>query len=123
RNIETCKKDLLQHKPDALILVDYPGFNLRIAEFAKQNGIRVFYYISPQVWAWKQSRVHKIKRIVDRMFVILPFEKEFYKRFDYEVDFVGHPLLDAIDVPADSIMLVNQLTNQPINQSANIIAL
>lgn len=96
RNIDFCKEDLLQHRPDVLILVDYPGFNLRIAEFAKSKGIRVFYYISPQVWAWKQSRVHKIKRIVDRMFVILPFEKEFYKRFDYDVDFVGHPLLDAI---------------------------
>lgn len=97
RNIDTCKKDLLQHKPDALVLVDYPGFNLRIAEFARSNGIKVFYYISPQVWAWKQSRVQKIKRTVDRMFVILPFEKDFYRKFDYEVDFVGHPLLDAIE--------------------------
>src|SRR2546430_2432762 len=84
RNIESCKKDILANRPDALILVDYPGFNLRIAEFAKANGIRVFYYISPQVWAWKQSRVHRIKRTVDRMFVILPFEKEFYKKFDYD---------------------------------------
>ena len=97
RNIEFCKKDLLAHRPDALILVDYPGFNLRIAKFAKEQGIKVFYYISPQVWAWKQNRVHQIKKTVDRMFVILPFEKEFYKRFDYDVDFVGHPLLDAID--------------------------
>ena len=97
RNIDFCKKDLLQNKPDALILIDYPGFNLRIAEFARQNGIKVFYYISPQIWAWKQSRVHKIKRIVDRMYVILPFEKDFYKKFDYEVEFVGHPLLDEIE--------------------------
>jgi len=96
KNIEFCKKDILNNKPDVLILIDYPGFNLRIAEFAKSNNIRVFYYISPQVWAWKQSRVHKIKRVVDRMFVILPFEKDFYKKFDYEVDFVGHPLLDAV---------------------------
>jgi len=96
KNIHVCKKDIIQHKPDVLILVDYPGFNLRVAEFAKANGIKVFYYISPQIWAWKQSRVHKIKRIVDKMFVILPFEKEFYKRFDMEVDFVGHPLLDAV---------------------------
>lgn len=95
RNIEFCKKDLLLHKPDVLILVDYPGFNLRIAEFAKKIGIRTVYYISPQVWAWKQSRVHKIKRVVDKMLVILPFEKEFYKRFKYDVEFVGHPLLDA----------------------------
>jgi lipid-A-disaccharide synthase len=96
QNIEFCKKDILQYQPDVVILVDYPGFNLRIAEFAKSKNIRVFYYISPQVWAWKQSRVHKIKRAVDKMFVILPFEKEFYKKFDYEVDFVGHPLLDAV---------------------------
>lgn len=97
RNIEFCKKDILNYKPDVLILVDYPGFNLRIAEFAKKNGIKVYYYISPQVWAWKQSRVHHIKKFVDRMFVILPFEKEFYKKFDYAVDFVGHPLLDALE--------------------------
>lgn len=95
-NIDFCKKDILNFMPDVLILVDYPGFNLRIAEFAKQHNIKVFYYISPQVWAWKQSRVHKIKRIVDHMFVILPFEKDFYSKFDYKVDFVGHPLLDAV---------------------------
>ncbi len=97
RNIDFCKNDIVQNKPDVLILIDYPGFNLRIAEFAKANGIKVFYYISPQIWAWKQSRVHKIKKIVDQMFVILPFEKDFYKRFDYAVDFVGHPLLDAVE--------------------------
>jgi lipid-A-disaccharide synthase len=97
KNLDFCKKDILQNKPDVLILVDYPGFNLRIAEFAKSVGIKVFYYISPQIWAWKQSRVHKIKKVVDRMFVILPFEKEFYNRFNYSVDFVGHPLLDAVD--------------------------
>lgn len=97
KNIEFCKKDILQHRPDILILVDYPGFNLRIAEFAKKNKIKVLYYISPQVWAWKQSRVQKIKRIVDKMLVILPFEKDFYKKFNFEVEFVGHPLLDAIN--------------------------
>lgn len=96
RNINFCKKDIDAWKPDVLILIDYPGFNLRIAEWAKNAGIKVFYYISPQIWAWKQSRVHKIKRIVDHMFVILPFESEFYSRFDYKVHFVGHPLLDAI---------------------------
>jgi len=95
-NIEQCKKDILDFKPDALILIDYPGFNLRIAEFAKELKIPVIYYISPQVWAWKQSRVHKIKKVVDLMMVILPFEKEFYKRFSYDVTYVGHPLLDAI---------------------------
>jgi lipid-A-disaccharide synthase len=96
RNIKFCKKDILNFNPDVLILVDYPGFNLRIAEFAHEHGIRVFYYISPQIWAWKQNRVYKIKRFVERMFVILPFEKDFYKRFDVDVSFVGHPLLDAI---------------------------
>jgi len=105
-NIDFCKKDLLQYKPDVLILVDYPGFNLRIAEFAEKNRIKVFYYISPQIWAWKQSRIHKIKRVVDKMFVILPFEKEFYQRFDCKVDFVGHPLLDAV---ADYSNLSDQL--------------
>lgn len=96
-NINLCQKDILSYKPDVLILVDYPGFNLRISEFASKLGIRVFYYISPQVWAWKQSRVKKIKKYVDRMFVILPFEKDFYARFNVDVDFVGHPLLDSIE--------------------------
>ncbi len=97
RNIKFCKNDIQKYNPDALILVDYPGFNIKIAKFAKEAGIKVFYYISPQVWAWKQGRVHTIKKTVDKMFVILPFEKDFYKRFDYNVDFVGHPLLDAIN--------------------------
>ncbi|MAY83698.1 MAG: lipid-A-disaccharide synthase [Flavobacteriales bacterium] len=95
-NIKFCKADIQAYKPDAVILVDYPGFNLRIAEFVKELGIKVFYYISPQIWAWKQNRVHKIKRVVDRMITILPFEKDFYAKFDMEVDYVGHPLLDAI---------------------------
>ncbi|MCE3296587.1 MAG: lipid-A-disaccharide synthase [Crocinitomicaceae bacterium] len=96
-NISFCKQDIQQFKPDAIVLIDYPGFNLRIAEWAKSQGIKVYYYISPQVWAWKQSRVHKIKRFVDHMFVILPFEKAFYQKFDFDVEFVGHPLLDAIE--------------------------
>lgn len=97
RNIKVCKADIEAFQPDAIILIDYPGFNLRIAEWAKEKGIKVIYYISPQVWAWKQSRVHKIKRCVDHMYVILPFEKEFYAKFDYAVEYLGHPLLDAID--------------------------
>lgn len=96
RNISFCKKDILEYAPDALILIDYPGFNLRIAEFAKKHGIKVHYYISPQIWAWKQNRVHKIKRCVDEMYCILPFEKAFYKKFDQDVHYVGHPLVDAI---------------------------
>ena len=96
RNIKFCKSDILEFKPDAVILIDYPGFNLRIGDFVKKNGIKVFYYISPQVWAWKQKRVFKIREIVDEMFVILPFEKAFYNNFDMDVHFVGHPLLDEI---------------------------
>lgn len=96
-NISFCKKDIQDYQPDVLILIDYPGFNLRIAKFAKNQGFKVLYYISPQIWAWKQSRVKQIKAYVDRMYVILPFEKEFYEKFGVEVDFVGHPLLDAIE--------------------------
>ncbi|MFZ7114416.1 MAG: lipid-A-disaccharide synthase [Bacteroidota bacterium] len=107
RNISFCKEDILKFRPDAIILVDYPGFNLRIAEFAHENKIKVFYYISPQVWAWKQSRVKKIRQVVDKMMVILPFEKDFYKKFDYEVDFVGHPLLDAIEQQKEKLLAVN----------------
>lgn len=117
-NIKFCKKDILEYKPDALILVDYPGFNLRIAEFAKDAGLKVFYYISPQVWAWKKSRVYKIRKFVDKMFVILPFEKDFYKRYDYNVEFVGHPLLDMIEnLPANeesAFRKDNNLKNRPI---------
>lgn len=117
-NIKLCKEDILKYKPDALILVDYPGFNLRIAEFAHRAGIKVFYYISPQVWAWKKSRVFKIKKFVDRMFVILPFEKEFYARYACAVDFVGHPLLDMIEsLPANNpvaFKMTNGLSDKPI---------
>src|SRR3546814_483478 len=97
RNIRRCKQDLLEHRPDVLILVDFPGFNLRIAAFAQEQGIPVFYYISPKIWAWNQKRALKIKRVVDHMFCILPFEVEFYRRFGMEVDYVGNPLMDAID--------------------------
>lgn len=96
-NIKFCKKDILENKPDVLILVDYPGFNLRIAKFAKELGIKVVYYISPQLWAWKEGRVETIKKYVDEMLVILPFEKDFYKKHQVEAHFVGHPLLDAIE--------------------------
>ena len=96
RNISFCKNDILSFRPDALVLIDYPGFNLRIAEWAKLQGIPVIYYISPQIWAWHQSRVHDIKRDVDKMLVILPFEQAFFERYGMEVEFVGHPLLDAL---------------------------
>lgn len=94
RNFKICKSQILEFQPDVLILVDYPGFNLRIAEWAKTNNIRVFYYISPQIWAWKQSRVFKIKASVEKMYCILPFEKAFYDKFGVEVTYLGHPLLD-----------------------------
>jgi lipid-A-disaccharide synthase len=96
KNITLCKEDIAQWKPDAVILVDYPGFNLRIAPFAHELKIPVFYYISPQIWAWKQKRVFKIKETVDRVFCILPFEKDFYTKHNYPADFVGHPLRDSV---------------------------
>jgi len=95
-NITQCKKDILEYQPDAIVLVDYPGFNLRIADFAHEKGFKVFYYISPQVWAWKRGRIRKIKKSVDKMLVILPFEEEFYKRYGVNVTYVGNPLLDEL---------------------------
>lgn len=97
KNISFCKNDILSYKPDAIVLIDYPGFNLKIAAFGKKHNIKVFYYISPKVWAWNQKRANKIKRIVDKMYTIFPFETEFYKKFDYEVEYVGNPLLDEIE--------------------------
>jgi lipid-A-disaccharide synthase len=97
KNLDFCKREIIEFKPDAIVLIDYPGFNLRIAEYAHRLGIPVIYYISPQIWAWKQSRIKKIKKYIQKMVVILPFEKEFYNRFDYDVSYHGHPLLDEID--------------------------
>ncbi len=119
-NIAFCKKDIEAFQPDALLLIDYPGFNLRIAEWAKLKGIKIYYYISPTVWAWKESRVYKIKKAVDHMFVILPFEKPFYDKYNYHVDYVGHPLLDAIDqyrfIQKDRVQFIheNKLNQAPI---------
>lgn len=116
KNLKACKADVLAFQPDVLILIDFPGFNLKIAEFAKSKGIKVCYYISPKVWAWNQKRVLKIKRIVDHMFCILPFEVDFYKTWGMEVDYVGNPLLDEISVfkPNVNFRTNNQLSNQPI---------
>ena len=97
RNFRRVKKEILEFRPDVLILVDYPGFNLRMAKWAHERSIPVHYYISPQLWAWKEGRVEKVRRYVDRMYVILPFEKDFYHRHNIDVDYVGHPLLEAID--------------------------
>lgn len=96
RNIRYCKQDILEFKPNAIILIDYPGFNMRIAKFAKSINIPVYYYISPQVWAWKKSRVYDIKKNVTRLYSILPFEKDFYAQYHCEVEYLGHPLLDAV---------------------------
>ncbi len=96
RNISFCKKDIQQFAPDIIIFIDFSGFNLRIAKWAKEQRFVTNYYISPQVWASRASRVQKIKKYIDTMYVILPFEKAFYARFNYQVHFVGHPLLDAI---------------------------
>jgi lipid-A-disaccharide synthase len=96
RNMEFCKKDIQAYQPDVLVLIDYAGFNLRIAEWAKPLGYKVIFYISPQVWAWKENRVKKIRRSVDKMLCILPFEQDFYRKWDYEVEYVGHPLIEVI---------------------------
>jgi lipid-A-disaccharide synthase len=97
-NISFCKKDILSYNPDVVILIDYPGFNFRLFPFIKEHHFKLFYYISPQLWAWKTGRVRKVKQYVDRMFVIFPFEKEFYAKHGVEVDFVGHPLLDELNL-------------------------
>ena len=119
KNFKLCEQDLLSFHPDVLILIDYPGFNLRMARFAKAHGIRTFYYISPKIWAWKQKRVFRVKAYVDEMFTILPFESEFYGRFDYKVNYVGNPLLDAIlqkktDPDYARFFAENQLPDKPI---------
>lgn len=118
KNIRFCKTDILEYKPDVLICVDYPGFNMRIAGFAHKQRIRVIYYIAPQVWAWRQSRVHKIHKYVDKAFVVLPFEKEFHAKFGYTVEYTGHPLIDTIDESdasqAPSFRLNNNLADKPI---------
>ncbi|HEX8313575.1 MAG TPA: lipid-A-disaccharide synthase, partial [Flavisolibacter sp.] len=97
KNIKFCKQDISHFKPDVLVLIDYPGFNLRIAKWAKEQGFNVIYYISPQVWAWKESRVRGIKKYVDKMLVILPFEQAFYQKWDYKVEYIGHPLVQVVE--------------------------
>ncbi len=97
KNIKLCKQQVEEYAPDVLILVDYPGFNLKMAKHAHKKGIRVFYYISPKIWAWKQKRVYTIKENVDKMFTILPFETDFYNRFGVEVDYIGNPLMEPIE--------------------------
>ena len=118
-NIKICKKDILEFQPDVLVFIDYPGFNMRIAKWAKKLGMKTHYYISPQIWAWKENRIKDIKRDIDKMYVILPFEKDFYeKKHQYEVEFVGHPLIDAINnrisIDESIFRKENSLSDKPI---------
>lgn len=116
RFLRECKADILAYQPDVVILVDYAGFNLRVAKFAKAAGLKVFYYISPKIWAWNQQRGHAIKKLVDRMFVIMPFEEAFYQRFDYKVDYIGNPIADMVSAhqPDPDFRLKNNLPAKPI---------
>ena len=119
KNISFCKQDIEAYQPDVIIFIDYPGFNMRIAEWARKKGFRTHYYISPQIWAWKENRIRKIKRDVDEMYVILPFEKEFYsQKHNFPVHFVGHPLLDAIEqrplVDVESFKKDHHLDERPV---------
>lgn len=95
-NMKECCKDILAFNPDVVILIDYPGFNMKIAKFAKKHGLKVFYYIAPKVWAWKERRVHKIKRYVDKLFIIFPFEVEYFRKWGIETVYRGNPLLDSV---------------------------
>jgi lipid-A-disaccharide synthase len=97
RNMRFCREDIVRFRPDVVVFIDYPGFNIPMATFAKRKGLRTVYYISPQVWAWKEGRVRTLKKVVDHMLVILPFEKDFYRRWDWEVQYVGHPLVGEIE--------------------------
>lgn len=120
RNFKIVKQDIDRYKPDVVIMVDYPGFNLRMAKWSKEKGYKVFYYISPTVWAWKENRVETIKKYVDKLFVILPFEEAFYKKHNYKVSFVGHPLLDALEerkktmLTKEEFISKNKLSQKPI---------
>ena len=119
KSIKFCKKDIETFNPDVIIFIDYPGFNLRIAKWARQKGFRTHYYISPQIWAWKEGRIKEIKRDVDEMYVILPFEKDFYEeKHNFHVHFVGHPLIDAIynrtQVDPKTFKNENGLDDRPI---------
>ena len=120
KNFRIAEDKLLEFKPDVLILVDYPGFNLRMAAFAKAHQIKVFYYISPKIWAWKTKRVHKVKMFVDEMFTIFPFETDFYAKYDYKVHYVGNPTIDELskrpnqDQTFEAFILKNSLSDKPV---------
>ena len=116
KNMKSCKEDIFGWKPDVVIPIDFPGFNLKIAAYCKEKGFPVFYYISPKVWAWNQKRVLNIKKVVDKMFCILPFEVDFYKSWDMEVDYIGNPLLDAVFINQknENFLVQNNLSPKPI---------
>jgi len=120
-NFKFCFKDISEYKPDAVIFIDYSGFNLRVAKMIKPLGMKLFYYVSPQVWAWRKNRVKKIKVLIDKLFSILPFEKEFYKGYGVDVEYVGHPLLDSIkqfketeSLSLEDFKAKNTLSDKPI---------
>lgn len=123
RNFTLAEKELLKFKPDVLILVDYPGFNLRMAEFAKANAIKVFYYISPKIWAWKTKRVYKIKKFVDEIFTIFPFETDFYKKYDVRVNYVGNPTVDELAVRPNRDQTLEEFISKNALVSKPVIAL
>lgn len=123
KNMEWCKKDLLDFNPDVLILIDYPGFNLPIAKFAKSKGLKTAYYISPQVWAWKEGRVKLIKNVVDEMMVILPFEKDFYAERGFSVNYVGHPLVEIIHEHRASQNIAALKKGMGLNEGKTLVAL
>ena len=125
KNLSLCKKDIAEYNPDVLILIDYPGFNLKVAKWVKKNlSTPVYYYISPKVWAWKEYRVKQFKKYVDEMLCILPFEVEFFQKHDYKVHYVGNPTLDAIenrdykDESFDEFANSNNIQNKPIDRKS-----
>jgi len=119
-NIDYCKQDILNYKPDVVVLIDYPGFNFRIAKFAKNKGLRVFYYIAPKVWAWKESRVKKLQKYVDKLFIIFPFEVDYFKRWNIDARYEGNPLTDLIDERLENkksfneFIAINDLPDKPV---------
>jgi lipid-A-disaccharide synthase len=122
-NMRFCKSDITSFNPDVVIFIDYPGFNLPIAKFAKAKGYKTAYYISPQIWAWKEKRIHTIKRVVDKMMVILPFEKNFYEKWNFAVDYVGHPLIEIIDQYQLEINKEEIQNTLGINKAKKVVAL
>jgi len=123
RNLKFCQKDLLEFQPDVVILIDYPGFNLRFAGFAKRHGFRVFYYISPKVWAWKEYRIKRIKAFVDELFTILPFETDYFKKHDIKVNYVGNPLMDSVAAFRKNALSKEEFTDQNNLDDRPIVAL